>query len=276
MPTNNNKNKNKKTLPHQLMDYARKYRDGFTVEIHKGEIIPFQPSKQNRYIVSKTNITTKKQVLKEYKDFKEGVVGGWYDKSTGKYYIDKNVAVANESKAHSLAKRYKQKAIWDSITRKEIPVAVERKVVKRKAKPKYEEKAIARKIERKDKVIQRYKVRGDLYAKGYFYDSKKKAWIHAKRFTYFSARGFYRIDTVPPSQFFSTGLIFKKIWTDVWFPMKYFHGTLNTILRPHLSKRNMWYKAYRFYSYTYKRGFLYYRNGKLYTIILEEHIREKS
>ena len=274
--TNKNQNRKKKTLPYQLMDYAKQNRDGFTVEVVKGEIIPFGYSKNRRYIVSKTNITTKKQVAKEFKNFKDGIVGGWYDKSTDKYYIDKNIAVATESKAHSLAKRYKQKAIWDSLSRKEIPTAKERKIVKRRRKPKYKEKVVSRRIQRKDKIIQRYEVRGDLYAKGYFYDSKKKAWLHAKRFTYFSARGFYRIDTVPPSQFFSTALIFKKIWTDIWFPMNYFHGTLNTILRPHLSKRSIWYKAYRFYSYTYKRGYLYYRNGRLYTIILEEHIREKS
>lgn len=273
---NKNNKKTTKTLPYQLMDYAKKYRDGFTVEIVKGEIIPFGYTKHRRYIVSKTNITTKKQVVKEFKDYKDGIVGGWYDKSANKYYIDKNIAVATESKAHTLAKRYKQKAIWDSLTKKEISVARERKIVKRKRKPEITEKAISRAIERKDKIIQRYKVRGDLYAKGYFYDSKKKAWIHSKRFTFFSARGFYRIDTIPPPQFFSTGLIFKKIWTDVWFPMKYFHGTLNTILRPHLSHRSMWYKCYRFYSYDYKRGYLYYKNGRLHTIILEEHMRERS
>lgn len=276
MNKKNIKNKKKKTLPYQLMDHARENRDGFTVEVVKGEIIPFGYTKSRRYIVSKTNITTKKQVIKEFKGFKDGVIGGWYDKSTDKYYIDKNITVATESKAHILAKRYKQKAIWDSLTKKAIPTAKERKIVKRKRKPKFVEKAVSRKIQRKDKIIQRYKVRGDLYAKGYFYDSKKKAWLHAKRFTYFSARGFYRIDTIPPPQFYSTGLIFKKIWTDVWFPMNYFHGTLNTILRPHLSKRRVWFKCYRFYSYTYKRGYLYYRNGKLYTIVLEEHIREKS
>ena len=271
-----NKKKTVRSLPYQLMDYAREYRDGFTVEVVNGEIIPFHTDKSRRYIVSKTNITTKKQVIKEYKNFKNGLVGGWYDKSANKYYIDKNIGVATESKAHSLSRRDHQKAIWDSFTKKEIPVARERKIVKRKRKAKIDEKAVSRKIQRRDKIIQRYKVRGDLYAKGYFYDSKKKVWLHSKRFTFFSARGFYRIDTIPPPQFFSTGLIFKKIWTDVWYPMKYFHGTLNTILRPHLSHRSMWFKAYRFYSYTYKRGYLYFRNGKLHTIILEEHVREKS
>lgn len=264
-----------KSIPYQLMDYAKEHREGFTVEIVNGIIIPFKSDKKSRYIISKTNITTKKQVLTEYKDFKNGIVGGWYDKSSDKYYIDKNIAVANESQAHSLAKKYKQKAIWDSFTMKEIPTVKERKIVKRRHKPK-KEKLVLRKIERNDKVIQRYLVRGDLYAKGYFYDSKRKAWIHSKRFTHFSARGFYRIDTVPPPQFFSTGLIFKKIWSGKWIAMNQFHQTLNSILRPQLSHRANWWGAYRFYSYEYKRGYLYYRNGKLHTIILESHMREKS
>ena len=113
----NNKKKKVKSLPFQLMDYAKKNREGFTIEVVNGNIIPFGYTKDKRYIVSKTNITTKKQVIKEFKGFKDGIVGGWYDKKANKYYIDKNIAVRSESKAHSLANKYKQKAIFDFLSR---------------------------------------------------------------------------------------------------------------------------------------------------------------
>lgn len=264
-----------KSLPTELMEYAKEYRDGFTIQIVDGYIVPFSPSKDSRFLITSESAKGKKQVIRNFRKFKDGIVSGWYDKKEDKFYIDKNIAVANEGTAHELARKYKQKSIRDAYTKKDIDIPTEKNISQRRKK-KISEKAVARDIERGDKHVQRYYVKGDMYEKGYFFDSNKHYWIHAKRFTYFSARGFYRVDTVPPPQFYSTGLIFKKIWTGVWLPLNHFNALLDRILRPNLSHKRHWYNCYRFFSYEYKSGYLYYQNGKLNIVVLEQYYKEKN
>lgn len=263
------------SLPDRLFDIARKNPDGFTVKVVDGKIQPFEFSKPERYIVSTTNNITKTEIRKSFKGFREGLVGGWYDSKSGKYYIDKNLAVASESTAFALGRKYRQKAIFDYKTKKVVDVPHEMRLAKRKRKKRYKKKRTIR-IQRYDKRVQRYRVAFDPYERGYFYDSQKKIWIHAKRFTYYSSRGFYRINAVDPDHFFSTQLLFKKMFTGQWYPLAYFDQILNRILRPSLSNRTKWQNCYRFYGYEYKRGYLFYRNGKLRLVILEEHAREKT
>jgi len=263
------------SLPNRLFEIAKQNPDGFSVKIENGKIVPFDFSKKERFIVSTTNNTTKKQVRHELRGFKNGIVDGWYHKKTNTYYIDKNIAVADESKAFSLGRKYKQKAIFDYKTKKAIDVPHETKIAKHKKRRKLSKKRSI-KIERYDKRVQRYHVSYNPYERGYFYDRKRNAWIHAKRFTYYASRGFYRIDDVEPDMFFSTSLLYKKMFTDKWYPLSYFNQVLNRILRPMLSRKSTWYQCYRFFAYEYKRGYFYYRNGKLHLLILEEHSRERS
>lgn len=259
----------------QILDYAKEHRDGFSAEIVGGVLIPFRPEKKSRFIVSKTHIkATPARIKKEYKDY-EGLLGGWYDRKEKKYYIDKNIAVEKESTALKIAKQYKQKAYWDAITQKEVQVPIEKKIVKRKGKIKGKLKQV--RIYRKDKITQRYWVRGDLYEKGYFYDKKNQRWSPATRYTFFAARGFYRINNVPPNNFFSTELLGRKIWSKLWIDMNQFHAKLNSSLRPHLSRKGMWYQCYRFFSYDYHRGFFWYDyKGHLHYTVVEKHYREKT
>lgn len=262
-------------LPDRLFEIAKQNPSGFTVRVVNGKITPFDFSKTERFVISTTNNITKKQIRKEFRGFKNGIAGGWYDKKTGNYYIDKNIAVESESKAFSLGRKYKQKAVFDYKTKKAIDVPHETKIAKKKKRKKYRKSRSIR-IERHDKRIQRYNVMYNPYERGYFYDSKRKAWVHAKRFTYYASRGFYRIDTVEPDMFFSTSLIYKKMFSGYWYPLSYFNHLLNKILRPSLSRKSMWYQCYRFFAYEYKRGYFYYRNEKLHLLILEEHSRERS
>lgn len=260
----------------QLLDYAKQNREGFTVEVVNGKIIPYGYTKEKRYIVSTTDYKSRTEIIKNFRGFNEGIVSGWYDRKEKKFYINKNLGVGNELTANALAKRYKQKNIFDYLTKKEIAVAEERRISKRGRKKKLEN-AVARDILKSNNNVQRYYVKGDMYEMGYFYNKKKKYWIHAKRYTFFSARGYYRINHIEPPQFFSTELLRKKIWTGRWLALNYFNEYLNRSLRPNLSHKNQWYQCYKYFAYEYNRGYFYYdNNGKMHTLILEEYAREKS
>jgi len=128
-----------KSLYEKLKDHAKKNPDGFTIKIINGKIRSFNPSKKNRYVISKTNYDTHLKQKLGFKDFKHGLVGGWFDKKTGKYYIDKNVAVGSRSKAIKLGIKHQQKAIFDLLKMKEIRITLTKKkitrvVTKRKGK----------------------------------------------------------------------------------------------------------------------------------------------
>lgn len=269
------KGKKALSLPDSLFNIARQNPQGFTVRVKDGKIEPFEYSGKERFIVSTTNNTTKKQVRRDFRGFKDGIAGGWYDAKTKKYFIDKNVAVANEDTAFRLGRKYRQKAIFDFRTKKAVDVPHEVRLAKRKRRKKYKKPRLIR-IQRTDKRVQRYRVSFNPYEHGYFYDRKQRIWIHAKRFVFYAARGFYRINTVEPDHFFSTEIIRQKMFTGRWYPMAYFNALLNRVLRPNLSNKNMLYDCYRFFAYEYKRGYLFYKNGKLHLLILEEHSREKT
>jgi len=263
------------SITENLFRLAKQHPKGLTVRVQNGKITQFDASNNERFIISTTNNATKKQIRKEFRGFKDGIARVAYNKKINVYSIDKNIAVASEEKAFALGQKYRQKSVYDSKSKKTIDIPHEIRIAKRKKKKRYAKKRCI-KIERHDKRIQRYNVSYNPYEHGYFYDSKKKMWIHAKRFTYYASRGFYRINAVEPEMFFSTSLIYKKMFSGQWYPLAYFNSLLNKILRPWLSKKSMWYDCYRFYAYEYKRGYLFYRNGKLHLFILEEHSRERS
>lgn len=127
------------TLADKLLAYAKQNPDGFTIKIKKGKILPFKPSERKRYVVSTTNNDTVRKIKASFKKDYSGYAGGWYDKKTGKYYIDKNIVIGNKQVATDTGRKYKQKAIFDLLKLKEIRLtSTKRKitniVVKRKGK----------------------------------------------------------------------------------------------------------------------------------------------
>lgn len=127
------------TLADKLIAYAEKNPEGFTVQIKNGKIVSVKPSKSKRYVVSVTNNDTIKKIKASFKKGYLGYAGGWFDKKTGKYYIDKNIVIGNKQKATDIGKKYKQKAIFDLFKMKEIRVTLTKKkikniVIKRKGK----------------------------------------------------------------------------------------------------------------------------------------------
>lgn len=127
----------KKTIAEKLLSYAEKNPSGFTVKVVNGRIIPIKASKKNRYVISKTNYDSVDKIKKGFKGFKSGIVGGWFDSKTGKYYIDKNIIASKQSRAKTMGKKYKQKAIFDMVKMKEITLTqsnIKNIVIKRKGK----------------------------------------------------------------------------------------------------------------------------------------------
>lgn len=122
------------TLAEDLLKYAKKNPDGFTVQIKNGKLVSVKPSKHKRYVVSTTNNDTVKKIKASFKKEYSGYAGGWFDKKSGRYYIDKNIILSNKKKAESVGVKHKQKAIFDLLKMKEIRVTVSNIVVKRKGK----------------------------------------------------------------------------------------------------------------------------------------------
>ena len=98
----------KRKLAEKLMTYAKKNPDGFTVKIKDGKIRSVEPNKLNRYVVSKTNNDTTQKIKQSFRDEKySGYAGGWYDKNSGKYYIDKNLIFGEKHKEKAVKSGYR-------------------------------------------------------------------------------------------------------------------------------------------------------------------------
>jgi len=111
---------NNKTY-HTLMDLYHKNPDGFTVYLKNGKVT----SKIfKRYVVAyKTIIEIHDYYIVFNGKLKDtSYYGGWYDKEDNKYIIE-NVKLYNNLKyALKIAKKYKQKYIYDLKENKEIKV----------------------------------------------------------------------------------------------------------------------------------------------------------
>ena len=108
----------RKLLYKKLLEYAKRNPDGFTIKIVKGKIRSINPNKLNRYVVGITNNDTKSKIKQSFRnnDY-TGTAGGWFDKKSGKYYINKNkIFPDNETgkqKAIKLGKQKDQLEIFD-------------------------------------------------------------------------------------------------------------------------------------------------------------------
>lgn len=108
----------RKLLYRKLLEYAKSNPDGFTIKIVKGKIRAINPNKLNRYVVGITNNDTTSKIKQSFRDNDfTGTAGGWMDKKTGKYYIDKNTIFPDTNKgklkAVKLAKQKDQLEIFD-------------------------------------------------------------------------------------------------------------------------------------------------------------------
>jgi len=127
---------------HKLINHAKKNKDGFTIEMVNGKIVPVKGTKKSRYSVAgDTSIvyTPKDKYIKTYSvPRRNGFYGGWYDKETGQYLIEHVNLYGNKDKALYVARNRKQKAIFDLLKMNEIPLHYKERVsgirVKRKHK----------------------------------------------------------------------------------------------------------------------------------------------
>jgi hypothetical protein len=110
---------------HELIQYAKNHKEGFTIYIDAFKIHELKPDQTIRYAIALTNNDNKykvKMLLKGInKEFK-GFIGGWMDKNTNIYYIDLVTIERNLSKSIILAKKYNQKCIYDLWKQKEIKI----------------------------------------------------------------------------------------------------------------------------------------------------------
>lgn len=124
--------KMKKKLYEKLLNYAKRNPDGFSIHIENGNIRLIHPTKKNRYVVSRTNNNTIKKIKQSFRNDKyTGYAGGWYDKKSDKYYIDKNIVTGDKEKAIKYAFKHNQLAIFDLRESKEIRVKKFKKTFKK-------------------------------------------------------------------------------------------------------------------------------------------------
>lgn len=108
----------------KIINYAKKHPEGFTAQLKDGHIIPVSGTKKERYSVAdKTSIVyiPKEKNIRHYSPIKNGsYFGGWLDKDTGKYLIENTNLYSNRERALAVARKRRQKAIFDLVDMKEI------------------------------------------------------------------------------------------------------------------------------------------------------------
>jgi hypothetical protein len=119
------------TLAEKLLAYAKKNPEGFTVLVKNGKIKAVKGTSKKRYVVSITNNDTISKIKQSFKKDYTGYAGGWYDKKSKKYYIDKNIVIGNKQKATDIARKHKQKAIFDLLKFKEHRITPTKKLRKK-------------------------------------------------------------------------------------------------------------------------------------------------
>lgn len=99
-----------------LIKLSKIFKEGFTIEIKNGVIYQYLDI-HKPYIVSYKPLISLSPGYTKFESKndipKNCIVGGWHDKETNIYYIELNEAYANVLYALKMAKKYKQKAIYD-------------------------------------------------------------------------------------------------------------------------------------------------------------------
>jgi hypothetical protein len=108
----------------KILSYAKAHPSGFTAKLKDGKIIPVKGNKQERFsVANRTAIiyNPSEKNVRYYSPIKNNAYfGGWLDKSNGKYLIENTNLYSDKEKALAVARKRKQKAIFDLVDMKEI------------------------------------------------------------------------------------------------------------------------------------------------------------
>ena len=118
-----------KSIIDKLMQLSKIFKEGFTVEVKNGTIQQYNNANKSYVlsyktilIINKNSLTTTFNRLVLYESFNNCIIGGWLDADTNTYYIELNKVYANKYYALKIAKKLKQKAIYDSNKQEVIKV----------------------------------------------------------------------------------------------------------------------------------------------------------
>jgi len=117
------------SLYRQLKEFIRLHPVGFTVFISNQKLHEIRPDETLRYAVATTNNNTKQLrdtfILKHILNPKfKGFIGGWFNNSTGYFYLDLVEVHRYKYKALKIGKQHNQKTIYDLYKDKEISLEV--------------------------------------------------------------------------------------------------------------------------------------------------------
>ena len=107
----------------KLIELSKIFKDGFTVELKDGEINQYT-NYNKPFIVSYKTIIEIRSVITTYN--KNLVIpdncniGGWFDNDISTYFIELNQTFKYKKDAILFAKKYNQKAIYNTKSRKVI------------------------------------------------------------------------------------------------------------------------------------------------------------
>ena len=100
----------------QLIKLSKIFKEGFTVEFKNNNICQYNDVNKP-YVLSYKILAIIKDTITTFKDAsipKKCIIRGWNDTDTNTYYIELNKTYKNKAYALKMAKKYKQKAIYDS------------------------------------------------------------------------------------------------------------------------------------------------------------------
>lgn len=108
----------------KLIQLSQIFNDGFTLSINNDEINQYSNNDKPYILSYKTLITIKNDttVFNHVLIPNKCIIGGWKDKDTDTYYIELNKVYKSKQQALKIAKRYKQKAIYNMNTGEVINV----------------------------------------------------------------------------------------------------------------------------------------------------------
>jgi hypothetical protein len=108
----------------KILNYAKRNKEGFTAFYKNGKLTSVKGTQKTRYSVAdKTAIVyiPKENNIQIYSPIQNNsYIGGWYDKETGKYLIENVNIYSNKKHALDIARKRKQKAIFDLLKMNEI------------------------------------------------------------------------------------------------------------------------------------------------------------
>jgi hypothetical protein len=117
---------------HRILAHAKKNKEGFTAYYRDGKLTKVEGTKQERYSVAdKTAIiyVPKDRNIQVYSMPRNNTyVGGWYDKETGRYLIENIDLYSSRTEALRVARKRKQKAIFDLLKMNEIQLQYKKRV----------------------------------------------------------------------------------------------------------------------------------------------------